>query len=162
MWAGSGSIYAGPLAKISSIIVGSNRERIRNGDEILNDLDIFIKELQKLECSVTHSRNVVTQNFLTCHETQKKHFRNCLTPPEAWDPVIFDRFGHSILKRGSGKNENGWRQKRAVFPEQCGFSFAHCLETGFIAKWSLFTNFGRLDNPDTVHCPARIVLPEQS
>ena len=128
--------YAQIMARISEIIVGAKWERIRDGSSVLADLDRFFEEVKAFESSIAASRRVITQNFINCHNTQKKHFRNCLTPPESWDPIIVDRFGHMNLKRGSGKNENGWRQKRAVFPEKCGFAFGHSLDTAHVAKWN--------------------------
>eukprot|EP00590_Aulacoseira_subarctica_P005834 CAMPEP_0172433712 /NCGR_PEP_ID=MMETSP1064-20121228/69340_1 /TAXON_ID=202472 /ORGANISM="Aulacoseira subarctica , Strain CCAP 1002/5" /LENGTH=84 /DNA_ID=CAMNT_0013181789 /DNA_START=184 /DNA_END=435 /DNA_ORIENTATION=+ len=81
------------------------------------DLDKFLDEFQAMEKDLPKPEQVITARLLACHNTQRKHFLHCITPPENAKHEIIDRFHRRVLRRGSGKNENQWKLKKSVFPQ---------------------------------------------
>ena len=127
------------MRKIALIISGSSQVKMRPGPQIYSELTAFLAEFEEYEKKEIPSLRVITSRTRECHKTQAKHFQNCITEPENALVTIQDRFHRKTLRRGSGKNENGWRHMRAVFPEMCSLQFGDALMTALIASW----NFNR-------------------
>jgi hypothetical protein len=73
------------------------------------------------EASSSGSKPLFTEAWATALKAQEPHIKNCVTEPADMVAIqIFDRFGRSVYKRGSGKNENVWRHWWKVASESCG------------------------------------------
>ena len=132
-----GARHANFMGDIARIIVGVNQAKMRAGPVIYNELSEYITKVKTYEVqqNVPSGNRIITNKLLSCHDTQKKHFDNCITPPEAAATTVLDRFFRSTLCRGSGKNENLWRHVRAAFPEKIG------LDSGVYLMLSITTNW---------------------
>jgi hypothetical protein len=121
------------MCQIAAIVVGKEHGHMQSGKNILASLDKFLIEWQAMECNIPALSWVIVSNTLACHKTQSVHFKNCMTPPADLQFELIDRFGHSVLRQGSGKNENQWAHKRAAFPKACAPAFGLALQTVIVA-----------------------------
>ncbi|KAK8943037.1 hypothetical protein KSP39_PZI009342 [Platanthera zijinensis] len=124
------------MAVVAEIIVGTGQAPMREGSIIEAELDALLDRIKKweIETDVPSSKRIVTSKLLACHETQKKHIRNCLTPPASALTIVVDRFFRSSLRRGSGKNENLWRHGRAICPETISLEGGNLLLHAVVAQ----------------------------
>jgi hypothetical protein len=53
---------------------------MRLGEPIYEDLSTFIIKFNEAEAQPLSSTKVISSALKQCHETQKNHFTNCLTP----------------------------------------------------------------------------------
>ncbi|KAK8935042.1 hypothetical protein KSP39_PZI013968 [Platanthera zijinensis] len=124
------------MAVVAEIIVGTGQAPMRECSIIEAELDALLDRIKKweIETDVPSSKRIVTSKLLACHETQKKHIRNCLTPPASALTIVVDRFFRSSLRRGSGKNENLWRHGRAICPETISLEGGNLLLHAVVAQ----------------------------
>ena len=127
------------MGELARIIVGTGQVGMRPGPDIYADIDNLIERTAGSEQRIPANKRIVTKDLRSCHATQRKHFENCITPSPNATTTVCDRFGRKILCRGSGKNENGWRQIRAIFPEVITVDSGINLTLASIAGW----NFNR-------------------
>jgi len=128
------------MRKIALIVSGSNMEKMRPGPIIFDELSKFLIEFEESERHERPNARIITPRTRDCHNTQRKHFERCITESENALVTIQDRFGEKNLRQGSGKNENGWRQLRAAFLEQCSFEFGDALMTISVAAMNFNRN----------------------
>ena len=130
------------MRQIAEIIVGNGiKERMKKGAETYVVLDVYLKKLKAWESDTKNdipvSHRIVTDRMMKTHETQKKHFENCLTPPPKSVYVVMDRFGSPNLTRGTGSLEHWWRELRAIYPEKCSLEFGNALLQASIVSWNI-------------------------
>ena len=65
--------------------------------------------------------------------------KGCFDAPSEMPVTFSDRFGRTILARGSGKVENLWRHFRVAAPEKCSLYTLDIITTQCFADW----NFNR-------------------
>ena len=106
---------------------------MQSGKNILASLDKFLIEWQAIECNIPALIQVIVPNTLACHKAQSVHFKNCMTPPADLQFELIDRFGCSVLRQGSGKNENQQAHKMAAFPKACAPAFGLAFQTAIVA-----------------------------
>jgi hypothetical protein len=66
-----------------------------------------MKICQRLLSQFPSFTKVISSALKQCHETQKKHFTNCLNAPPEHSHFIMDHFGRNLL-RGISRNEIFW------------------------------------------------------
>jgi hypothetical protein len=64
----------------SKTIIGESKAPMRLGEPIYEDLSTFIIKFNEAEAQPLSSTKVISSALKQCHETQKNHFTNCLTP----------------------------------------------------------------------------------
>lgn len=95
------------------------------GREILEQVQSIIDDTlsKEEETNVPLSERVITQGLLRTHKQQEKHFLNCLDAPDELPHLIFDRFGRSILRRGTKSLEAFWGELRGILPAKCSIKY---------------------------------------
>ncbi|KAK8958478.1 hypothetical protein KSP40_PGU012074 [Platanthera guangdongensis] len=124
------------MSAVAEIIVGTRQAPMREDSIIEDELDALLDHIKKwkIENDVPPSKRIVTSKLLACHETQKKHIRNYLTPPTSALTTVVDRFFRSSLRRGSGKNKNLWRHGRVICPEIISLEGGNLLLYAVVAQ----------------------------
>lgn len=126
------------IRRLSECIVGDskNRRKMRPGKEIYKKITDLIQEFQGMQKELPQSQQVVGQSLLDCHNTQKKHFENCLDLPDGVPWAIVDRFGTATIVRGTNQLEAFWRWLRMIFPEKCSLNMGLSLLLSCCTNWN--------------------------
>jgi hypothetical protein len=80
------------MSEIARIITGTNMVMMRQGSEIVANLDSVFAQVRLEDAKGPSNLRIVTTDLESCYDTQKKLLLHCITPPPGSKVTILDRF----------------------------------------------------------------------